>query len=421
MKIAMVSEHASPLAALGEEDAGGQNVHVAELAQALAELGNEVIVHTRRTSDDQPDEVRLGPGVRVRHVRAGPAREISKDKLPRHMAEFAARLREDWAHDPPDVVHAHFWMSGMAALRATEDTGVPVVQTFHALGVVKRRHQGSLDTSPAERIAVERDVALRSDLVIATSHEERRELRTWGVRPERLAVVPCGVDLDHFTPKGSQAPRGSRPRVISLGRLVKRKGVETLVRALAGVSGAELLIAGGPEPDRLGSDPEAVRLRRIAQEAGVADRVRFLGQVAREDVPALLRSADVSVNVPWYEPFGMSTVEAMACGVPVVASNVGGHLDTVVHEVTGLLVPPRDPDALGARLRELLTDVVAAESYGIAGADRAAAQYSWPFVACRTQECYTRALRASEEARPTRLPAPRSHALAAPDTVKGGR
>ncbi|TDQ51538.1 glycosyltransferase [Actinorugispora endophytica] len=417
MKIAMVSEHASPLATLGGEDAGGQNVHVAELALALAGLGHEVTVYTRRADRDQPDDVSMGPGVRVRHVRAGPARVIGKDELPRHMPGFARRLRADWAEDPPDIVHAHFWMSGLAALDAAEGTGVPVVQTFHALGVVKRRHQGEADTSPAERIEVERSVALRSAMVVATSNEELRELRSWGVRPDRLAVVPCGVDLEHFTPRGPRAPRGPRPRVVSLGRLVERKGVETLVRALPWAPDAELLVAGGPARGRLRSDPEAVRLHRAAQEAGVADRVRFLGQVERADVPALLRSADVSVNVPWYEPFGMSTVEAMACGVPVIASNVGGHLDTVVHEVTGLLVPPRDPATLGLRLRELLADVVAAESYGIAGADRAAARYSWPFVAYRIQECYAGVLR--EAARPrgvpgVRRPGPRAHALTGP-------
>ncbi len=416
----MVSEHASPLAALGGEDAGGQNVHVAELSQALARLGHEVVVYTRRTDEESPDDVTMGPGVRVRHVRAGPAEEIGKDDLPQHMPEFARQLRADWARDVPDIVHAHFWMSGMASLNAAQDAGVPVVQTFHALGVTKRRHQGVADTSPTERIAIERSVALRSDLIIATSTEEQRELRSWGVRPDRVQVVPCGVDLDRFTPEGPRAPRGDRPRVVSLGRLVERKGVETVIRALTAVPEAELLVAGGPEAHLLRTDPEAVRLHRIAREVGVADRVCFLGRVAREDVPALLRSADVSVNVPWYEPFGMSTVEAMACGVPVAASDVGGHRDTVVHEVTGLLVPPRAPETLGARLRTLLGDVVAAESYGIAGADRAAACFSWEFVAHRTEECYTEALRlARHPSFAPDLPRVRPHVLTGPNSLRG--
>ncbi|HLU99519.1 MAG TPA: glycosyltransferase [Thermobifida alba] len=420
MRIAMVSEHASPLAALGGEDAGGQNIHVAELSLALARRGHEVVVYTRRTDGDAPEEAALGPGVRVRHVAAGPPVEIGKDDLLPHMPEFARRLRAAWARDAPDVVHAHFWMSGAAALHAARDTGVAVVQTFHALGVTKRRHQGAADTSPPERIAAERSVALGAALVLATSTEEQRELRSWGVDPARIRVVPCGVDPERFTPQGPCAPRGERPRLVSLGRLAPRKGVDTVIRALPAVPDAELLVAGGPDAAALRTDPEAVRLYRIARETGVADRVRFLGRVAREDVPALLRSADAAVNVPWYEPFGMSTVEAMACGVPVVASDVGGHRDTVVHEVTGLLVPPRDPGALGAHLRFLLGDVVAAESYGIAGADRVAARFSWEAVARGTEECYTEALRLA--GRPLLVPeqAPsRPHALAAPNSPGG--
>src|SRR5690606_6695095 len=205
-------------------------------------------------------------------------------------------LRAAWARDAPDVVHAHFWMSGAAALHAARDTGVAVVQTFHALGVTKRRHQGAADTSPPERIAAERSVALGAALVLATSTEEQRELRSWGVDPARIRVVPCGVDPERFTPQGPCAPRGERPRLVSLGRLVPRKGVDTVIRALPAVPDAELLVAGGPDAAALRTDPEAVRLYRIARETGVADRVRFLGRVAREDVPALLRSADAAVN-----------------------------------------------------------------------------------------------------------------------------
>ncbi|GAA3763832.1 glycosyltransferase involved in cell wall biosynthesis [Spinactinospora alkalitolerans] len=394
MKIAMISEHASPLATLGGADAGGQNVHVAELARACGADGHDVVVYTRRTDETQPDVVAFAPGVRVRHVAAGPPREIPKDDLPRHMPEFGDLLAEEWARERPDIAHSHFWMSGMATLRAARETGVPVVHTFHALGSVKRRHQGSQDTSPAGRIEAELSVAHEVAMVIATSSDERQELRSWRVAPEAISVVPCGVDLTRFTPEGPAAPRGGeRLRVLSLGRLVERKGVDTVVRALASVPTAELVIAGGPAPEGLDDDPEVARLRRIAAVEGVADRVRFTGCVAREDVPALLRSADVAVNVPWYEPFGMATVEAMACGVPVIASHVGGHLDTMIHEVTGLLVPPRQPGALGRALRALLTDPVRKESYGIAGADRASARYSWPEVARQTQERYEEVLR----------------------------
>nr|WP_155999403.1 glycosyltransferase [Streptomonospora sp. PA3] len=389
----MVSEHASPLAALGEEDTGGQNVHVAGLARALGARGHDVVVHTRRTAPDQPETVEFAPGARVHHVAAGPPEPLSKDELPPHMGEFAAGLAEEWRRHTPDVVHAHFWMSGRAALEAAAERGVPVVQTFHALGTEKRRHQGPDDTSPPERERTEHDIAHRVDRVVATSSQERRELRTWNVPHNRIAVVPCAVDPDLFRPEGAAAERGERPRILSLGRLVPRKGIRTIIGALAGVPDAELVVAGGAPPERIGDDPQIAALRADAEEAGVADRVVFTGGVPRSQVPELLRSADIAVNVPWYEPFGMSTVEAMACGVPVIASHVGGHLDTVVQGVTGRLVPPRDARALAYWLRMLLADPVTRESLGIAAADRAAVRYTWPLVARQTEECYHSVLR----------------------------
>jgi glycosyltransferase involved in cell wall biosynthesis len=412
----MVSEHAGPLAVLGGEDAGGQNVHVAELARALGARGHDVTVYTRRTAPDQPATVDFAPGVRVRHVPAGPPREIPKDDLPAHMPAFGAWLAAEWARTTPDIVHAHYWMSGLAALQGTADLGVPVVATFHALGVVKRRHQGEADTSPPEREAAERTVALECARVIATSVDERRELRSWGVPGARIAVVPCGVDTELFRPEGPAAPRGERPRVLSLGRLVPRKGVDTVVRAMAAVPEADLVVAGGPPADGLDADPEVARLRGIARACGVADRVEFTGRVARADVPALLRSADIAVNVPWYEPFGMCTVEAMACGVPVIASSVGGHLDTMIQDVTGRLIPPADPRTLAAWLRTLLTDPVLKESFGIAGADRAMARYTWPLIARQTEEHYDRVLLERGSAPPPRAA---EHA-AGPATLTGG-
>jgi hypothetical protein len=168
MRIAMVSEHASPLAALGGADSGGQNVHVAALAEAMARRGAEVVVHTRRDDPDLPERVEMAPGVVIHHVDAGPARVIPKDDLLPHMDVFAERLVDAWREDRPDVAHAHFWMSGHATLLAAREHPLPVVQTFHALGVVKRRYQGDHDTSPAERSGIERDIIRRADEIVAT-------------------------------------------------------------------------------------------------------------------------------------------------------------------------------------------------------------------------------------------------------------
>ncbi|HEX7292446.1 MAG TPA: glycosyltransferase, partial [Conexibacter sp.] len=200
MKVAMVSEHASPLAALGGVDAGGQNVHVAALAAEMGRQGAHVTVHTRRDDPRLPQRVRLAHGAVVDHVPAGPAAPIPKDELLPHMDAFAADLAAQWREERPDVVHAHFWMSGHAALTAARELGIPVVQTFHALGVVKRRYQGEMDTSPAERIGIEREILQRADHVVATCSDEVFELVRIGGARGRLTVVPCGVDLDLFTP-----------------------------------------------------------------------------------------------------------------------------------------------------------------------------------------------------------------------------
>ncbi len=381
MRIALVSEHASPLATLGGVDAGGQNVHVAALAVALAERGNEVVVHTRRTSPDQPETVPMAPGVTVEHVPAGPAEPLPKDELLPHMPEFGEHLARRWKAEPPDVAHAHFWMSGLATLTAAEPLRIPVVQTYHALGTVKRRWQGEADTSPPSRLAIERDIGRRAVAVIATCSDEVRELVVMGVPRDRIAVVPCGVDLGLFRADGPAAARGDRPRVLSIGRMVPRKGVDTVVRAMRQVPGAELVIAGG-DP----GDEESTRLRTLADGLGLGDRVRLIGSVSRAEVPALMRSADVLVTVPWYEPFGMVPLEALACGVPVIASAVGGHLDTVAG--CGVLVPPRRPRALSRALCDLLIRPGLRAALSAAGARRARARYGWPRLAEQTESVY---------------------------------
>lgn len=391
MRIAMVSEHASPLATIGGADAGGQNVHVAELSRALVQRGHEVTVFTRRDDPDLPVRVRTPHGYVVEHVPAGPPRQVSKDELLPWMAEFGRYLAGRLRQEPQDVLHAHFWMSGLAALAAGQQAGIPVVQTFHALGTVKRRHQGAQDTSPPKRLALERLLCRMADHVIATCTDEVRELQQMGVGARGTTVVPCGVDTDHFTPDlQRRAARRDRLRLVVAGRPVPRKGVDDVIKALVLVRDAELVVAGGSSEGD--SDPELQRLRAVADAHGVADRVRFVGRVAHEEMPGLLRSADVVVTVPWYEPFGIVPLEAMACGRPVIASEVGGLADTVVHGVTGLHVPPRDPRALAVAVRELAVDEIRREGFGLEGRQRVLARYTWSRVAAETESAYGRVL-----------------------------
>lgn len=398
MKIAMISEHASPLAALGGVDAGGQNVHVAALSEALAKRGHHVTVYTRRDATELPERVRVGRRFEVVHVDAGPARHVPKDELLPYMGELADGVARDWGQRPPDVVHGHFWMSGLAALDAARraDAGyrVPVVQTFHALGTVKRRHQGAEDTSPEERRWLEPGVGRSADRIIATCSDEVFELKAMGIATGKISIAPCGVDLEVFGATGPVAPRTRRYRILSVGRLVPRKGVDLVIRALpylkaAGFDDVELLIVGGGgDSNTLNADPEIRRLLGLASELGVSEQVTLQGQVSRSEMPSIFRSADAVVCAPWYEPFGIVPLEAMACGVPVVAAAVGGLRDTVVDHATGLHVPPRDPEAIGSALSLLLENPTLRASLGRAGEQRARTRYSWDRVAAETEKAY---------------------------------
>jgi glycosyltransferase involved in cell wall biosynthesis len=392
MRIAMVSEHASPLAVLGGVDAGGQNVHVHALAAQLAELGHDVAVYTRRDDPELPDQVPIGPRCTVYLVPGGPPRPIGKDSLLPHIPHFTAELTDRLARRPPSIVHAHFWMSGLAAEAAADEIGVPLVQTFHALGSVKRRWQGTADTSPAQRIDAEREVARAANRVIASSTDEMHELMALGTPRAKIEIIPSGVDLGRFRPDGPVAPRSRRRRLLVLGRLVPRKGIRDAVRALASMPDAELLIVGGPSAAIVSDDPEAVVLRRVAEECGVASRVLLHGQASRDEVPALIRSADVVLCLPWYEPFGIVPLEAMACGVPVIGTAVGGLLDTVIDSVTGLLVPPHRPDLAADATSQLFDDDGRRRSYGAAGVVRTRSLYGWTTVARATERSYRRVL-----------------------------
>jgi D-inositol-3-phosphate glycosyltransferase len=396
VRLAMISEHASPLASLGGEDSGGQNVYVAELARRLGEMGHQVDVFTRRDSELLPAVVPFGEGVRVVNLPAGPARSVPKDELLPFMASFRDAFyrfaREEAA--AYDLVHANFWMSGWVACEAKRDLGLPFAQTFHALGEIKRREQGENDTSPLERRAVEGWILDEVDLVLATCPAEVEELTTlYDADPSRLTVVPCGVDHRTFRPVVRDAARemlglSERPTVVYVGRLVARKGVDALVEAFALLPGrldARLVIVGG-EP---GGSPEAARLATLAEERSISGRVRFAGSRPQEDLRHYYGAADVVVSVPHYEPFGMTPLEAMACGKPVVGSRVGGIKMSVADGETGYLVPPRDPKAVAERVRRLLSDPALQLRLGRAARRRIEEHYTWERVATLAADAFS--------------------------------
>ena len=408
-RIAFVSEHASPVALLGGVDAGGQNVYVDEVSRHLGRLGYAVDVFTRRDAADAPGVIDWAPGVRIVNLQVGPARYLPKDDLWPLMPAFHDALRRFMARDGVqyDLVHGNFWMSGWVTTELRRALAVPVVQIFHAMGMTKRREQGAADTSPPDRIEAERAIVRQVDRLIAQCPSERAELvDDYDAAPEKVVVIPSAVDTETFRPVPKAEARRhvglapDAPVVVYVGRMLARKDVRNVVRALtvlkrrAEASGDTdsvplLLLVGGEtgEPDPVAT-PEIGELQRLAAELGVADRLRFTGRRQADELRFYYGAGDVAVTTPWYEPFGLTPLEGMACGRPVVGSAVGGIGFTVVDGETGYLVPPRDPEALADRLDELLSRPELRDRMGQAARMRVEREFTWPTVAERTAALY---------------------------------
>jgi len=368
-RIAMISEHASPLGLLGGVDSGGQNVYVGQLARHLSALGfDEIDIFTRRDSDRLPEIVEWVNGIRVVNVPAGPPSYVRKEDLLPHMGEFTDYVLQfcKYQRRAYELIHANFWMSGLVAADVKRAIGIPFVITFHALGRVRRQHQGKADEFPDERFAVEDRIVAEADRVIAECPQDEEDLiRLYNADPATISVVPCGFDPAEIWPITKPLARfalGLAPDervILQLGRMVPRKGIETVIRGFARLLhhhniSARLLIVGGEsdEPDPQAT-PEIGRLQAIAAEEGVTEQVQFVGRRGREALKYYYSAADVFVSTPWYEPFGITPVEAMACGTPVVGSAVGGIKFTVRDGETGYLVPPNNPTLLADRIAHL--------------------------------------------------------------------
>ncbi|SDI22865.1 Glycosyltransferase involved in cell wall bisynthesis [Actinokineospora alba] len=389
MRIAMVSECADPPAAPRGPEPGGHNARVSDLAAALVRHGHHVTVYTRRADPDQQETVRVDDGYDVVHVPAGPQRPIARDDLLPTMGEFTRFLLARWREDPPDVAHAHFWVCGLATVLAGRRLGIPTVQTFSSLGSTGQRR--GKDTGAADRIETERLIARRADRIVAGCSDEIFELIRMGVPRSKISMIPAGVDVHRFGPAGPTAPRELGHRLVTVGKLLPRNGFQSLVQAMPMLPDTELVIAGGPTGAALAAHPYAAALLDEAALLGVGDRVWLAGHVSAADMPTLLRSADVAACVPWYEASGVAPLEAMACGLPVVATAVGALTDTVVDGVTGLHVPPRDPGALASAVLALHADDAGRAALGLAGRDRARARYKWDRVALDAVRVYARA------------------------------
>jgi len=391
-RVAVLSVHSSPLAPPGVGDSGGMNVTIRALAGELARAGIESDLYTRATSTDDPPVVELQPGVRLLHLPAGPPAPVPKQTLPRYLCAFlCALLRAGERYGPYDILHSHYWVSGWVARLARERWDSPMVHSFHTLGRVKNLSLADGDEpEPPTRLAGEERVAAAADCLLAPTPLEARQLvELYGAAPARVRVVPYGVDRARFHPGDREAARAAlgvtRPHVLAfVGRLQPLKAPDVAVLALAALArqrpdlDVELLVVGGASGNGNG---EPARLAKLAADAGVADRVRFLAAQPHDRLATVYRAADLVLMPSWSESFGLVALEAQACGTPVVAAGVGGLQHAVGDGTTGVLVASHQPEAWAGAVARLLSNprklaamgAAAARFAGVHGWDRTAA------------------------------------------------
>lgn len=388
--VAMLSMHTSPLLQPGEGDAGGMNVFVRELGASLAQAGVAVRVYVRRDAADQPDSVAVEPGFEVRHLDAGPY-DLPKERLAECLDEFTDAVGDDIAAaGDVSVLHANYWLSGVVGHRLKHELGVPLVSTFHTLGRVKARNG---DAESTRRIEAEAAVIGCSDLITAANRIEAAQLaELYDARPERIEHVAPGVDRAFFSPGDRSGARHAlglddRPVVLFVGRMQPLKGASLAVEALAAMANRDsrLVLVGGPSGPHGAQELQAVH-GTIAR-AGLSDRVLIVAPQPHHLLSTYYRAADVCIVPSRSESFGLVALEAAACGIPVVASAVGGLTTLVDDGRTGLLVQRREPEEFAARIDELLDHPARAQQMGTA-ATMLAQRFAWSSTAARLRRIY---------------------------------
>ncbi len=387
----MLSLHTSPLAQPGSGDSGGMNVYVRELAAALAHAGLDCVTYTRRTRDDQPDVVHVEPNHRVVHVDAG-ALDLPKEHLPRVIDEFTDGVLDHLHHTGgTDVVHANYWLSGVAGHRIKHERGLPLVTTFHTLARVKA--EGG-DHEPLGRERAEAEIIGCADAIaVSCPQEEEQFRRLYGDPPGRIEIAAPGVEHAFFTPGDRNGARhalglGAGPVLLFVGRIQPLKGVDVALQALAALDrpDATLLVVGGASG--VEGDHEVARVHGLVDDLGLRSQVRFVPPQPHHILSTYYRAADAVWVPSRSESFGLVALEAAACGIPVIASAVGGLLSLVDHGRTGFLVPGRDPELFARHTAQLLAHPDMAAEMGVDAASRAR-HYTWSFAAARLRRVYT--------------------------------
>lgn len=400
--IALISCHGDPAAEIGKEEAGGQNVYVRQVGEALARQGWQVDMFTRKADENQPTIVQHLENCRTIRLVAGPEAFIPRDEIFEFAPLFVQSLlkfqRQNGIQYP--LVHTNYWISGWIGMELKKAQPLAQVHTYHSLGAVKYQSVSTIPLIATTRLEVEKNCLKTAERTVATSPQEQEHMRSLMSSQGTIDIIPCGTDIAHFGSVSREAARQTlgigldEKVVLYVGRFDPRKGIETLVRAIARSSLKDsgklrLIIGGGSRPGQ--SDGlERERIEGIVAEVGIGSFTHFPGRLSREQLPTYFAAADVCVVPSHYEPFGLVTIEAMACGVPVVGSDVGGLQFTIQSEETGLLVPAKDDVAFASAIDRILTNAEWANQLGRAARNRVETLFSWDGVATQLGNLYTK-------------------------------
>lgn len=400
-RIALISVHGDPAIEIGKEEAGGQNVYVRQVGEALAKLGWQVDMFTRKASTEQDTIVKHLPNCRTIRLTAGPEEFVPRDNIFGYAPEFVQQLvkfqKESGIKYP--LFHTNYWISSWVGMELKKKQGSKQVHTYHSLGMVKYKSVSTIPMIAKTRLRVEKEVLETAETIVATSPQEKDHMRSLVSSKGKIDIIPCGTDIHRFGSISRQAARqqlgfnNDSKIVLYVGRFDQRKGIETLVRAVAQSQLREkadlkLIIGGGSRPGQ--SDGlERERIESIVEELGMKDFTIFPGRLGDDTLPTYYAAADVCVVPSHYEPFGLVAIEAMACSTPVVASDVGGLQFTVVPEETGLLAPVKNDVAFAQAIDRILLDPNFRDKLGQAARKRIETKFSWEGVATQLSQLYT--------------------------------
>lgn len=414
-RIALISVHGDPAIEIGKEEAGGQNVYVRHVGEALAQQGWQVDMFTRRASLEQAAIVEHGPHCRTIRLTAGPQAFVSRDEIFEFLPEFVQAFLDfqEQLETPYQLIHTNYWLSSWVGMELKKILSIPQVHTYHSLGSVKYKSVSTIPLIAKTRLAVEKTCLETVDRVVATSPQERDHMRSLVSSHGNIDIIPCGTRINHFGKVTCEAARQTlgigldEKVVLYVGRFDPRKGIETLVRAVERCQVRQteklrLIIGGGSRPG-YSDGKERDRIESIVAELGLAAITHFPGRLSQDDLPTYYAAADVSVVPSHYEPFGLVTIEAMACGTPVIGSDVGGLQFTVVPEKTGLLAPPKDVAAFATAIDRILSNPEWGAQLGQAARKRVETTFSWDGVAAQLGQLYDTLLEQAAKPLPTEM------------------